>query len=121
VAVALGATIMFDTEVPEFRISWAAAAGFGVASFAVVLVLARVALSSRRATIVSGREQMIGETGEVIDWSRGQGHVHVHGERWRARSVDELDAGEAVEVRDINGLTLTVGRATSAEASDFKA
>ena len=121
VAVALGATIMFDTDVPEFRISWAAAAGFGVASLAVVLVLARVALSSRRARIVSGREQMIGETGEVLDWSKGQGHVFVHGERWRARGVDELDAGDAVEVRDIDGLTLTVGPATSAEAGDLKA
>ena len=121
VAVALGATIMFDTDVPQFRISWAAAAGFGVASLAVVLILARVALSSRRARIVSGREQMIGETGEVIDWSGGRGHVFVHGERWRARGVDQLDAGDAVKVRDIDGLTLTVGRATPAEASDFKA
>jgi membrane-bound serine protease (ClpP class) len=121
VAVALGSTIMFDTDVPEFRIGWTAAAGFGVASMAVVLVLARVALMSRRAAIVSGREQMIGETGEVLDWSRGQGHVFVHGERWRAQGVDELDAGDEVEVRDIDGLTLTVGRAASAEAPDFRA
>lgn len=121
VAVALGSTIMFDTDVPEFRIGWTAAAGFGVASMAVVLVLARVALTSRRAAIVSGREQMIGETGEVLDWSRGQGHVFVHGERWRAQGVDELDVGDEVEVRNIDGLMLTVGRAASGEAPDFRA
>ncbi|WP_294011705.1 nodulation protein NfeD [Sphingomonas sp.] len=121
VAVALGATIMFDTDIPEFRISWAAAAGFGLASLAVVLVLARVGLSSRNARIVSGREQMVGATGEVIEWSGGRGHVWVHGERWRARGVDELAAGDAVEVREIDGLTLTVAPATAAEGSDFKA
>lgn len=36
-AVALGATIMFNTDSPQFRIGWATAAGFGVASLAMVL------------------------------------------------------------------------------------
>ncbi len=121
VALALGATILFDTDVPEFQISWAAAASVGVASLAFALVVGRAALTSRRARIVSGREQMIGEIGQVVDWSGGRGHVFVHGERWRARGVDELGVGDAVEVSGINGLTLTVGPASSADAPDFRA
>jgi membrane-bound serine protease (ClpP class) len=78
----------------------------------IVGVMARLAITSRRARIVSGREQMIGATGTVLDWKGGRGHVFVHGERWRARGVDEprtgLKAGQAVEVRDLNGLILTV-------------
>lgn len=121
VALALGATILFDTDVPEFQIGWAAAAGVGVASLAFALVVGRAALTSRRARIVSGREQMIGEIGQVVDWSGGRGHVFVHGERWRARGVDELGVGDAVEVSGIDGLTLTVGPASPADALDFRA
>jgi membrane-bound serine protease (ClpP class) len=120
-ALALGATILFDTEVPEFQVSWAAAAGIAVGSLGVGLVIARAALSSRRARVVSGREQMVGSAGEVMDWSEGQGHVFVHGERWRARGVDELNAGDAVEVRGIEGLTLTVRPVASEQAPEFRA
>jgi membrane-bound serine protease (ClpP class) len=112
VALAIGATILIDTDVPQFQIDWPAAAGMAVASLAIVLVAARFALRSRRARIVSGREEMSGAIGEVLDWKGGRGHVFVHGERWRARGVDEprtgLKAGQAVKVRDLNGLILTV-------------
>ena len=120
VALALGATIMIDTDVPEFRISWAAAAGVAVGSFAIVLLIARLALTARRARIVSGREEMIGSTGEVMDWDDGRGHVFVHGERWRAKGVDPLNKGDAVEVRGIDGLVLTVGTIPPSEAPDFQ-
>ncbi|MDP8994605.1 MAG: nodulation protein NfeD [Pseudomonadota bacterium] len=113
-ALALGAAILIDTDVPQFRIGWPAAAGLAVASLAIVLAMARVALSARRAGVVSGREQMIGATGTVLDWEKGRGHVFVHGERWRATGVDRLDAGEAVRVSGLDGLTLTVEAAPAA-------
>lgn len=117
VALAIGATILIDTEVPQFQIDWAVATGMAVATLAVVVIIARFALTSRRARIVSGREEMVGASGEVLDWKGGRGHVFVHGERWRARGVDKLKAGDAVEVRDIKGLILTVSP-TPAEPSD---
>lgn len=116
-ALAIGATILIDTDVPEFQIDWAVAAGTAVATLAIVVVIARFALTSRRARVVSGREEMVGAIGEVLDWKGGRGHVFIHGERWRARGVDELKAGDAVEIRDINGLILTVS-ATRAEPTD---
>lgn len=121
VAIAIGAMIMFDSDIPEFRVSWAAAAGFGLASVGVVLIMARVALTSRRARIVSGKEQLVGATGHVIDWSEGRGHVFVHGERWGARGIEELGAGQIVEIRAIDGLTLTVAPVSSAEMEVYKA
>ena len=117
VALAIGATILIDTDVPQFQIDWAVAAGTAVATLAVVVVIARFALTSRRARIVTGREQLIGATGEVLDWKGSRGHVFVHGERWRARGVDKLKVGDAVEVRDIDGLILTVSP-TRDEPSD---
>ncbi|HVL78518.1 MAG TPA: nodulation protein NfeD [Sphingomicrobium sp.] len=119
VALAIGATIMIDTDVPEFQVSWAAAAGLAVASLIIVLVIARFAMTSRRAKIVTGREQMVGATAEVVAWKGGRGHVLVHGERWRARGVDRLKPGETVEVLAIDGLILTVGPAHSAQAPEI--
>lgn len=121
VAIAIGATLMFDSAIPEFRVSWTAAAGIGLGSLAVVLVMARVALASRRAQVVSGKEQMIGATGHVIDWAGNRGHVHVHGERWSARGVEGLGAGQIVEVRGIDGLMLTVRPVLAAEVPDLEA
>lgn len=121
VALAIGATILIDTDVPQFQIDWAVAAGMAVAMLALVGITARFALASRRARVVSGREELIGATGEVLDWKGGCGHVFVHGERWRARGVHRLKAGEAVEVRDIDGLTLTVARAPPADVPRFPA
>lgn len=120
-ALAIGATILIDTDVPQFQIGWPVAASLAVASLAIVLVVARFALRSRRARIVSGREEMIGAIGEVLDWKGGRGHVFVHGERWRARGVDRVKKGDAVEVRGIDGLTLTVRPAPPAEAPEFLA
>lgn len=117
-SLALGATIMFDTDAPQFRIGWATAAGIAVASLAIVAVMARLAMTSRRANIVSGREEMVGATGRVIDWQDGRGHVFIHGERWRATGVDQLEAGETVAVRSIDGLVLTVGASPTGGPSD---
>lgn len=121
VALAFGATILIDTEIPEFSIEWPVAAGLAVASLAMVIVIGRFALRSRRARIVSGREEMIGAIGEVLDWKAGRGHVFVHGERWRARGVDRMKTGAAVEVRGIAGLTLTVGPAPAEDVPEFLA
>lgn len=120
IALALGATILIDTDVPQFQISWAAAAGLALASAVIVLLIARLAVSARRARVVSGREQMVGATGEVLDWAKGRGHIFVHGERWRATGVEELDRGAAVEVRGVDGLTLLVAPAPPAEAPEFR-
>lgn len=121
VALAIGAMILIDTDVPQFQIGWPVAAGLAVAMLALVGITARFALASRRARVVSGREELIGTAGHVLDWNRGRGHVFIHGERWRAKGVDQLDAGDAVEVRGIDGLTLTVAPVPPADAPQFPA
>jgi membrane-bound serine protease (ClpP class) len=120
-ALAFGATILIDTDVPEFQVDWAVAAGIAVASLAIVLIVARAALRSRRARITAGREQMIGVIGEVVDWKGGTGHVFLHGERWRAKGVEGMAPGQAVKVLGIDGLTLTVGSAPAGNEREFRA
>src|SRR3546814_795011 len=79
-----------------------------VVSLGLVLFAGRLALSTRRSRVVSGMEEMIGSIAVVQDWSDGQGHVFVHGERWNAVSATPLDTGERVQIIALDGLTLRV-------------
>lgn len=108
VAFVLGAAIMIDTDIPQFQIDWPVLGGAALASLAMTAVIARLALAAHRQKIVSGREQMIGATGTVLDWQNGRGHIFVHSERWQAKGSHELNTGTPVRVTTIDGLTLGV-------------
>ncbi len=108
VAFMLGGAILIDTDVPQFQISWPAVATLAIVSLAMTVVIARLALISRRRKIVSGREELIGARGIVLDWNNGTGHVFVHSERWQAAGAGDLAAGMSVHVTGLQGLTLDV-------------
>ncbi|HEY9552472.1 NfeD family protein [Allosphingosinicella sp.] len=108
IAFVLGATILIDTDMPEFRISWPVLAAVALVSLGVTAAITRLAMTSHRRKVVSGREELIGSQGTVLDWEDGRGHVFVHSERWRAVGVDPLQAGEPIRVLSIDGLTLQV-------------
>src|SRR3546814_12685300 len=93
---------------PEFRISWPVLAAVALVSLGVTAAIARLAMTSHRRKVVSGREELIGSQGTVLDWEDGRGHVFVHSERWRAVGVDPLQAGEPIRVLSIYGHTLQV-------------
>jgi membrane-bound serine protease (ClpP class) len=62
------------------------------------------AIRARRMPVEVGPEEIVGMRGVVRD----DGHVFVHGELWRARSVEPLEPGQPVEVDALDGLTLQV-------------
>lgn len=115
-AFLLGSTIMFDTDLPEFRVALPVMGALAVASAGMTLLVVRLAIRSRKAGVASGREQMIGAVGTVLNWSNDAGHIHVHGERWRASGAAGLVPGQVVEVTAINGLTLDVQAAAQDRA-----
>ncbi len=108
VALVLGAAIMFDTDIPGIEISWAVIGAVAVASVALALLVARLAVTSRRIKVATGREDMVGARGEVVDWSGSKGHVFIAGERWNAVSEEPLGPGEMVRIAALDGLTLKV-------------
>ncbi len=79
-------------------------------------VAARKSLAAGRRRVTSGREALSGRTGVVRTWTGDGGQVFVDGALWRARrswmdEEEQLDAGDAVVVERVSGLTLAVRRA----------
>jgi membrane-bound serine protease (ClpP class) len=107
-AFLLGGMILIDTEAPGFGLSLPLVGGLAAVSLAFSLVILKLALASRRRPIVSGREEMLGGSGRVLDWADGAGHVLAHSERWRAVSDAPLAPGDRVRTVAIQDLTLTV-------------
>lgn len=108
VATVLGGVMLFDTDVPGFRLSWSAIATAAVLSLALLAAVVWVAARSRGAPVRSGREQMIGGRGIVLEWAGEAGHVRFEGERWRARGPAGLGPGQRVRVAAVRDLTLFV-------------
>lgn len=118
VAFILGATILIDTDVQHYRISWPVLGAVALCSLAVMLAIARLAWFARRRPVVTGREQLIGAVGRVTDWDNGEGHVFIHGERWQARSTSELQFDASISVTDLDGLVLTVSASEQSPSAD---
>jgi membrane-bound serine protease (ClpP class) len=57
---------------------------------------------------VTGSSGLIGEVGEVKEWSNTEGRIFVHGALWWATSEEPFSPGDKAEVQSVQGLTLTV-------------
>jgi membrane-bound serine protease (ClpP class) len=65
---------------------------------------------SRRRRVQVGAEVLVGATARVVSDCRPRGQVRVQGELWQAYCEDGADAGEAVRITALDGLTLEVAR-----------
>jgi membrane-bound serine protease (ClpP class) len=73
-----------------------------------------LAVKGQRKKPMSGKEGIIGETGEALAVLNPSGIVRVHGEIWKAESVSgHINMGQKVRVTAIKDLTLFVELANS--------
>src|SRR5690606_18916661 len=114
VAFILGGLFLFDPEQVDiqFEVSRPLVVGAAIASAAILVGVLGMAMRSRQRQVLTGPEQLIGSTGEVVAWSGHTGRVRVHGEIWSAASEAELARGDRVRVIGREGLTLTVKQAS---------
>ncbi|BAU50375.1 serine protease [Sulfurifustis variabilis] len=108
IAMVVGSIILLDTEVPGYDVAWQLIAAVALMSSAIFIGVVTLALRARKRVVVSGKEQMIGETGEVLEAFRERGRVRVHSEEWQARTHVPLKKGQRIRVVGMEGLTLTV-------------
>lgn len=110
VAFIFGATVLFDTDVPEFQVSLSFVAALGVFGAGLTILVTRAGIRSFRQGVVTGSEELIGSAATVLDWKNGKGHVFVHSERWNAHGPERLEQGDTVIVDRMAGLNLTVSK-----------
>ena len=76
----------------------------------ILVVLFTIYLAWRAHTqpVVSGREELIGATGNVVIDNKGMVFARVLGELWQVNTDRPLKEGDKIKVIAINGLTLKV-------------
>lgn len=108
IAFVIGAALLIETDVPAFQVSWTAIGATALLSGALLTLLLGYLWRTYRRPASSGAERLIGSEAEVLDWSHGEGHVWVEGERWNARADTSFKKGETVRIESLDGLTLVV-------------
>lgn len=108
ISFVIGSVIFMHTDVPGYAVALPLVIGVAIAVAGILVGIVWMAMRSHKQPVVSGREEMVGAIGEVVADFEGRGSVHVHGERWQARSDLLLKRGQAVAVTGIHGLVLDV-------------
>ena len=119
IAMVLGALMLIRSPLTGMGVSLGAAFGVTLPVALIIIFLMRLVLRSRHWKQSTGREQMVGEWGEIIEpVTPGEpGMVLVHGELWRAMAGRDLPRGSRVRVTRVNGLTLHVEPHESAQSA----
>jgi len=113
---AIGSMLLINApDAPFLQVSLVAIAAVTATLLGFFLVVVAAVLRSRRRRVVTGREGLMGAPGVVRrDLEPGRnGIVLVQGELWQAVAPDgRLGVGERVLVQGVDGLLLTVRRAS---------
>ena len=79
-----------------------------VVAAALVIWLMTFVVRMRRRGAVSGRDSIIGGVGTAMHGFTGDGKVWLEGESWAAHSTVRIEKGQAVVVRNLDGLIVEV-------------
>jgi len=108
IAFVIGSIILFDEEGTDYAVSLPLIATLSVATAGFFLFVVGAAIKARNRPVVSGQEELLGATGEVIEDFTGKGRIRIHGEVWWAETAVPLHGGDRVRVDSIEGLVLRV-------------
>lgn len=110
VAFVVGSIMLLNTDIPGYGINLGVIGGIAFAGIALLGLTLWLLLRARRAHVVSGEQQMLDATGELLQAvsAGGKSWATVYGERWRVRADQTLPAGTPVRVVRREGLLLWV-------------
>lgn len=108
VAFVIGSVMLIDTDLPGYGIPWMLIVPVAAASALFSFFVAGMAIRARARPVVTGAEEMIGASGEILEDMEHEGWARIHGEQWRVRSAVPLQRGSRVQVRARHDLILDV-------------
>ena len=112
----LGGLLLVDSPIPEMRVHLLTALAVSVPLGLITAFLMSIALKARRNKMVSGSQGLIGETGVAQTALSPRGKVFVHGEIWDAVASSDVNVGQSVVMRRVDGLLLQVEPLVVAQA-----
>jgi membrane-bound serine protease (ClpP class) len=106
----LGSLMLIDSPLPELQPGLGLVLPVSLAVAGILLFLVRLAVKAQRQPAVTGAAGMLDEQGEALSSfdPGGVGRIRTRGEIWTATSDVPIHAGDAVRVRAVKGLLLTV-------------
>ncbi len=122
IAFVVGSIFLFDPgDVPfSFGVSWPVIAAATLTTIGFMALVLGFAVRARQQPVVTGIEQMVGSSGEVVEWTGDHGRIRAHGELWQARTpsaAEPLAAGTRVRIVTLDGLTAVVEPAHKPDAA----
>jgi membrane-bound serine protease (ClpP class) len=113
VAFVIGSLMLFDPAGENYQVSLQVALVVAATMAAMIGLAALKIVQVRRAPVVTGESELVGQIGVVRETLDPEGFVFVHGELWRARTNGlSVPPGETVRVEGLDeGLTLRVAPA----------
>jgi membrane-bound serine protease (ClpP class) len=109
----LGGFLLVDGPIPQMRVNILTALAVSVPLGCITIFLMSIALRARRNKVVTGKQGLIGAIGEARTDIDPEGKVFVLGELWNARAPSRVGIGEAIVVRNVEGLELEVEKQRS--------
>lgn len=111
VSLTIGSIMLFE----DVKVSLKLMAPTIIMIAAFFVIISSLAFKAYKTKPKSGMEGMIGSVGLVKETIDPEGLIFIHGENWRAVSVEKIEPGERVQVEKAEGLVLTVKRADDKE------
>jgi membrane-bound serine protease (ClpP class) len=111
VCFVLGALLLFEPAGETYEVSLPAVLAIAGTLSALMALVAFKIVQVRKAPVVTGTSELLGQVGIVRETLAPSGIVFVHGELWKARTKDgePLEPGTPVKVEGIeDGLVLEV-------------
>ncbi len=108
IAFVIGSVILIDTDVPGFGVPLSLVLGLAAGTAAFLFLVVGMAVKSQRRPVVSGREELLGSTGQALEDCEPEGWARIHSETWRIRCAASVKAGQRVRVVAMHGSLLEV-------------
>lgn len=115
IAFIAGSIMLLDTSVPGYHIAWAVILTMSVVTAGFFFLILTLAIRSLGKPVLTGREALIGEEGEVLEYHADYVIVRVNGEIWSAHCPVHLEIGQKILVKQVSNLILTVAPKTTGE------
>lgn len=107
-AFVIGSVMLMDADVPGYQINLMVIAGVGATAASLMLLTVYLLMRSRKSSVVTGEDALVGAMAQVMDYTDGSGWAWVASEQWRVRGPRQLKPGDTVRVKAVDGLTLII-------------